>query len=348
MTDWAFVLTPLLVLPIVLLFRFVGCGLDVRGELEPTPPSAAPPPSGPSLPPPSNTTPTPPVDPPPKYPKYKQYILGVQPNPGQVKNSSVVPNGGDVIAYWRLIDAASTVADDEKDFRDGDYLQGYALPPVNPTAGAAGSKARNPAQFILGQNSLIVTEGSVMCRVFDGGHVLVPFVPGLYTDQFTIEAWIKADAFDVDYEYSLFDARGRYALPGTTVANRGFRVFVNRQKGWQVQLAPANANLFPVAPLVPLTTQTHVALTVDGAAGGPKTVNLYVDGKLIPPSPVTVTAYNRPDGAPLFIGVENTEENPAQAPQLRHPVLCRIQEVVLHRKALAVAEIENHVFINQL
>jgi hypothetical protein len=186
-----------------------------------------------------------------------------------------------------------------------------------------------------------------MCRLFDGGHVIVPFIANLYTDQFTIEAWVRADAFDVDFEYVLFDARGRYALPGSGIATRGFRVFVNQQRGWQVQLAPANADLFPAAPLVPLTAPTHVALTVDGPAAGPKAVSLYVDGKLVAPSPVNVNTYNRPDGAPLFIGVENVEDNLAQAPQLRHPVLCRVQEVVLHRKALPQAEIENHVFINQ-
>jgi hypothetical protein len=34
MTDWFLVLVPLFVLPIVLLFRFVGCGLDTKGEVE--------------------------------------------------------------------------------------------------------------------------------------------------------------------------------------------------------------------------------------------------------------------------------------------------------------------------
>ena len=58
--------------------------------------------------------------------------------------------------------------------------------------------------------------------------------------------------------------------------------------------------------------------------------------------------YNRPDGAPLFIGVENEEPNPAQTPpRLRRPINCEIQEVVLHRKALSPAEIENHVDINR-
>ena len=35
MIDWAVVLTPLLVLPIVLLFRFIGCG-ELHGAPEET------------------------------------------------------------------------------------------------------------------------------------------------------------------------------------------------------------------------------------------------------------------------------------------------------------------------
>ena len=65
MTDWDLLLTPLLVLPIVLLFRFVGCGLSLVGELQPAPTTPPAEPPKPSLPPPSNPTPPPPFDPPP-------------------------------------------------------------------------------------------------------------------------------------------------------------------------------------------------------------------------------------------------------------------------------------------
>jgi hypothetical protein len=263
-----------------------------------------------------------------------------------------VPSGADVIAYWRLVDPpADTRAEDKKLFQHGTYKSGDVLPSIAPTATAAGSTGRNPAHFVPGQPSLLDSEPAVACRRFEGGHVRVDFKAGLYTDTFTIEAWILADAFSPDFEYVLFDAGGNYALSGGSAANRGFRVFVNRQKGWQVQLAPGNASLFGAGPLVPVGARTHIAVTVDDiviAAGGvEKAVSLYVDGKLIPPSPVTVLVYNRPDGAPLFIGVENEEQNPAQAARPRRPIICRIQEVVLHRKALTLAEIENHVDINR-
>ena len=36
--------------------------------------------------------------------------------------------------------------------------------------------------------------------------MLVEFQPGTFTDQFTIEAWVRAEWFTPDYEYTLFDA----------------------------------------------------------------------------------------------------------------------------------------------
>ena len=147
----------------------------------------------------------------------------------------------------------------------------------------------------------------------------------------------------------LFDARARYAIAGMGLATRGFRLFVDQQNGWQVQLAPSNANVFPATPVVPLGAPTHVALTV-GPPGtnGQKPVSLYVDGKLAA-GPVGVTTYNRPnEDLHLLIGVENLADNPTQTPQYRHPVLCRIQEVVLHNTALSPQEIDYHFAINKL
>src|ERR1700730_6402710 len=99
MTEWAFIMTRILVLPIVLLFRFVGCGTMLTIQPDP------------------NTGP----------PRYRDYILAEPNNPGVVKNAGVVPNKADVIAYWRLVDASTnTVASDEKYFQDGTYTQSTA------------------------------------------------------------------------------------------------------------------------------------------------------------------------------------------------------------------------------
>ena len=161
MTEWAVILTPLLVLPIVLLFRFVGCGLDVKGTADPDiplPPRKDPPAAPPATPP---LVPTPITTP----PNYRGYILGEFPNPGMVKNPSVVPNGADVVAYWRLVDAPASVdAKDEKNVQKGTYQEGQTLPAIAPTATTPGSKGQSPAHFVPGQNSLIASDPTVKCR----------------------------------------------------------------------------------------------------------------------------------------------------------------------------------------
>jgi len=356
MTDWVVVLTPFLVLPIVLLFRFVGCalvlGIDDR-KLDPGPAATDPAPEPPPEPGPTPPPPTPPPTPTEtKPPNYRKYILGEQPNPGLVNAfPGVVPNGADVIAYWRLVDAAASVdAVDEKAFQKGDYKQGHTLPTVNPTTTVAGSEGRTPAKFVTGQSSLIDSDPAVKGRFFDGGYVLVPYKPGLFSEQCTLEAWIRVDLLAANFEHTLFDAGGDYGSPaGTPNARRGFRIFADRTGHWQVRMAAgpggAFANLFAAPPLVPLGKRTHVAVTVAAAAGTAKTVSLYVDGKLI--DTASLPKYDPPYDAPLFIGVENTQNDPTDTPTLRTPLLCQVQEVVLHRKALSPQEIANHVDINR-
>jgi hypothetical protein len=325
MTEWIFVLTPLLVLPIILLFRFVGCGLDTVGEEQPI------------LLPPRKDPPEKPVEvlPPVELPYTPvNYATAILAEPS-------------VLAYWRLVDASSsTAAKDEKNAHPGTYKSGHALPPRSPTPTVAGSEGRNPAAFVHGKSSLIDQDvGKVTCRYFDGAHVVIENVAGLYTDQFTIEAWIQADVFDADYEYTLFDVGGNYAVPPQPQAQRGFRLFVDRAQCWQVRLGQGNIGLLSNPPLVPLGARTHIALTVanDGSASTQKKLTLYVNGKALP----AISAYARPDNAALFIGIENDQANPASVPRLTHPLLCRVQEVVLHSKALTQGEIQGHIDINR-
>ncbi len=347
MTGWILLLTPILVLPVVLLLPFVGCqpfGSTAEDPAPTKPPETQPDPGAAQTPP-----ATPGVQPPTTPPRYRDYILGIQPNPGLVKNTGVVPNGADVIAYWRLVDApASPTALDQKAFQDGAYKEGHKLDAIPITATAAGSEGRNPAHFTTGENSLVDSDPTVKCRFFDGGYVLVPYKPGLYADQFTLEAWVATGALAAGYEHTLFDAGGRYASPaGSPVSERGFRIYANRDGRWQVRLAPSTADLFPMPILVPLGARTHVALTVanSGPGGVAKTATLYVDGKIA--GTANIASYAPPHDAPFFIGVENTTRSPTAGINLRNPVLCRVQEVVMHRKALSKEEIENHVDINR-
>jgi hypothetical protein len=186
MTDWVFVLVPLLVLPIILLFRFVGCGLNLKGELSeiPLPKKTLPPEVAPFEPVPTLA------------PSYRDTIVA---EPA-------------TIAYWRLVDDPSDIpaggalpeAKDEKNFASGKYITvPGGLPLVEPGAEAGSEPA--DGDFDPYQASLIANEpASTKCRNFNGGYVFVEFKPGLYTDEFTIETWVKPQWIQkTDYEHTL-------------------------------------------------------------------------------------------------------------------------------------------------
>lgn len=332
MSDWLLFLAPLLVLPIVLLFRFVGCGKHLPLSESPAPAQQQPTPQQPT---PQQPTPPPDTEKPEPPPVYRDTILA----------------SPQVIAYWRLVDDPKNpgqFAADEMKFKDGEVKEGHALPNVNPTPTTAGSEPRNPANFTLGQNSLIDSDPQVQCRYFDGGYVFVPHEPGLFSNEFTIEAWVKLDSLALNYEHVLFDAGGTYAYPaGSTAAQRGFRIYADRANSWQVRVAPFPDVLFAAPPLIALNARTHIAVTVADKTSGSaeKTVTLYLDGKTA--GTRDIPSYNPPHEAPLFIGVDNTRPAPTASSLLRHPALFRIQEVVLYRKALPAAEIKTHVEINK-
>ncbi|NJM92274.1 MAG: LamG domain-containing protein, partial [Rhodospirillaceae bacterium] len=149
-----------------------------------------------------------------------------------------------------------------------------------------------------------------------------------------------------NYEHMLFDCGGRYALPGSTARDRGFRVFEDRTGHWQVRVAIDATAVYASPPLMPRPGRSHFALVMQNSgAAGAKQLSIYMDGKLSMSD--TLPSYARPDTAPLFIGVENTTTTVTGAPVFRHPFMSQIQEVVLHRKPLSAEEIYNHVDINR-
>ncbi len=310
-----------MVLPILFLFRFVGCA-EIAGIRDPDP-VAGPPPV-------------------PKVPNYRDYIMGKPDNPGSVLNPSVKPNPADVIGYWRLVDAASgTVAKDEKGFQDGAYRTSTDPDTI-------------PGDFVTGQPSLIVSDPGAMGRFFNGGYVLVPAKSKLFTDEFTLEAWVLP-GFAAGSEHTLFNAGGHYRAPFDSSAEfHGFRIYATADRSWQVSLSPGG-NVFTAPLLPPLIppggVPTHFAVTVQnvGPGSAAKRVTLYVDGKKTVEN--TVGFYSPAEGAPLLIGVGSQEQEPHDLealpqPNVADPMRSRIQEVVLHKKALSQLEIENHVFIN--
>jgi hypothetical protein len=310
MTDWVFVLLPLLVLPTALLFRFVGC----------------------------------------EEPKPEDEIIAGQ---GRLPYENTISEEPDIIAYWRLVDmptATATVAKDKKNFRNGEYKHVPVPPHEEPNSTFPGSE---PASGGFSPHDSLIPLESTKCRVFNGGYVFVEFKPGLYTDEFTIEAWIKPEwTHHENYEHTLVDTRRFYQkLSETSPRWHGFRIFVNRENRWQVDLAPGGVGEMKVAPKIePDAATMYLAVTVksdpDPTLKGKKHVIIFVDGKIFGLG--TTNFYSPPDGAPLvngaplLIGISNTESNPSNSPIPRHPVLSPIQELAIYKKALSPEVIKKH------
>lgn len=240
MTDLTWLLVPLLVLPIVVLFRFAGCGSFGTEKKPPAPPS---PPVQPLLPLPVDSV---------AKPKYA---------------TSILDKKEFVIAYWRLLEPAGSVqAIDEKGFRNGLYKEGQPLFLFEPPPGSnAPASEAAPGTFQAATN--LIASDTTASRLFNGAYVHVEFLNGLYTDEFTIEAWVKPQWGPnmAAYRHTLFDASGTYALPGTEPALRGFLIFadldgdVDGDSRWQVALGPGG-DVFTFRPKVALGKTVHLEI----------------------------------------------------------------------------------------
>jgi hypothetical protein len=328
MNDWLYLLTPLLVLPIILLFRFVGCGELLDSADDPG----------------SVTLPPGPIT-----PKYPDYVLGHATGNLDVPHPGVPPNPSGVVAYWRLLEpdagADAQPAFDEKGARNGSYVRGGPLPP-DP---AGGSQAA-PGGFQSLGTALMQSDPTRACRLFTGGYVRVDWTNGLFPPQFTLQAWMRA-AWGVTvtgFVHTLFDAGGTYAAPLEIEAQEhGFRVAFNRENRCIVTFARTQGPVLTSAQPVHFGPRTHIALTVADLPGQPnrKRVRLYFDGA--PAGEGEVAQYAPPNGAPLLIGVANTEDDPQAPPVVRRPLLGEVQEVVLHDHALSPEAVQNYFAINR-
>ena len=323
-TLWTFLIAPLMILPIVLLFRFVGCGLIYDFEDFDV------------------SRPDPPPHPEP-VPDYADYILG-KPTTGIVNHPEVVPDGNAVVGYWRLVGkiAKPDKAVDEKGTHEGDYRTSM-------------DRDLTPGDFITGQRSLVDSALALEPRFFNGGFVAIPDNGTLHVDQFTIEAWIFPN-FGEGAEHTLFHAGGDYTRPGdASPGKHGFRVYATKDRAWQVDLG-SHGPVLPTPPLIPRLPnnpmRTHLAVIVEkGAAAGTTKVSIVIDGR--PPLAHEVpVSYSQPKAAPLLIGVKSEERDPRDVltkpePDLSEPFQGVLQEVVLHSKVLPVNEIANHIDINR-
>jgi hypothetical protein len=328
--DGIVILIPLAILPLVLLFRFVGCGLDAVGTAQPSPP------------------PTPPFAPPsrPNPPKYRDYILwdpGAPPV-GDVLHKTVVPKREDVIGYWRLIDpkpvSTGDVAADGKGSQPGKYLEVGAQiqEPFSDTAPGVGLVDPSTPPV-----SLIESDPQARCRAFRRGCVRIDTRPELFTPDFTIEAWVWPRWTNNIFEYTLFSAGDTSTNPALP-PSRGFAVYVMPSNAWMVRLAPNGMLTFnKPPPLVDFAGKTHIALTVQ-TQGAVKAVRLVING--FDAGQTTVPSYAMPTGWELLIGAANRAPAPT-GQQIYRPFIGEIQEVVLHKKALSLEELQNHVDINR-
>jgi hypothetical protein len=322
MPDALLVLVPLLVLPIVLLFPFVGCGIDAvaTGVFPP--------------------------------PNYRDYIMSVPgaPAPGTVTHPEVRPSRNDVIGYWRLVDPFPTsgaIARDETGMHHGSYV-------TATIAQAAPSEGSAPDPLQIATASLIVSDPLRRPRHFNGGFVVVSNDDDdLFPDQFTIEAWVAPAwglQFDASFEHTLFSVGGNYhspSDPGTSATGHGFSLLIDQAGNWQVRFPNAGDLLSQPLPAKPPhgPPTTHIAMTV-ARAGAQSRVHLFLHGKRV--SAGALTVFSRPTKAPFFIGVLNGEQDPALPRQPTRPVSSIVQEVVIYRKVLSDEEIQNHFDMNKV
>src|SRR3982750_1798524 len=137
MAQWILWVVPLLALPIVGLFRFIGC--------EPFDPAPAPgPPS----------------------PRYRDYLMGDPRDVQSQVNSNVRPNPKNIIGYWRLIDSGTVAADETTHARHGEFKSGEPIDSHQPTSTGPGTEPA-PGTFISGLPSLIASDKLATCRSFN-------------------------------------------------------------------------------------------------------------------------------------------------------------------------------------
>jgi hypothetical protein len=344
MIDWTFLAVPFLALPLVLLFRFVGCGLGVTGTAAPE-----------------------------LIPGYRDYIMGVNDNHGTTPWPNITPNANDVLAYWRLVDvpavigATAVTAKDEKGRANGQYRDIGPLPaqpPIaeTPVSNAAPGSDAAPGLVIFGERSLIVTDPEVMGVQFQGGYMAANYVDGLYADEMTIECWVKCQwsQTPTGNAHTVLFAGGYYQRPDQySPGLHGFRIFADADNKWQVIVypqggTPQGGGQLSTSTFVSFNTATYVVVTIskDTIGGSGQTaVSLWVNAEFI--ETALVQPFSRPDGSPFYVGLAfvPTEVDPSSGGSVStvgQPVMSQVQEVVLYKRKLERPEIENHFALNQL
>ena len=159
----------------------------------------------------------------------------------------------------------STVAEDLKKFKNGEYREGHALPAITHADGRL--RRTRSGHFIADQNQ---------------PHRFGEPSSGVATSRADTFLWSMSRAFtqrnsrsrpgsggnaSADFEHTLFDAGGFYASPaGTQAVQRGFRIFANRNKSWQMRVGQSTDDCSRSLRWSRLARATHLAVTVATAA----------------------------------------------------------------------------------
>jgi hypothetical protein len=342
MSDWYFLLTPLAVLAVLLLFRFIGCssfGASDDAAIETKP------------------GPTPTADPVPDYPGTVlkdnpvsywrlQEKHSAEPSPGATANNTPVTGGQ---------------AKDEKGNNPGTYkavkVQPPAPPPPPPPAPNLTDSPPAPGTITLESTGLLELPGAQSTSLFvDGGYVEVPFSNSLLLNSFTFEALVRPEWDPNDPKES-----GRYRTviahnaldvpaPPATPKLFGFGLFAGPVPGtaggfpvWQIWLADGTKFTpikDPIRDFTPVdfSTVNYLAVTYDAPS---KKLNMYVyvrginldSGVAHPVNDVTAD-FSPAVGKSLLIGMHRPPA-PSAIP-LYHPFKGRIQEVAIYNTAMPI------------
>jgi hypothetical protein len=328
MIDGFVLLTPLLILPVFLLIRFIGC-----------PAFGSTPSSG-------GGTPTPA---PPSPPSYESQVMA---DPS-------------LVAYWRLGEPAPPAppapdpakAKDEKiPGNDGDYVTAPANQPATDVSegGLSGKAERGTAS-----SSLLETEKSRTSVDFEGGFVRVPNFGTVMLSRpsFTLEAWVRPKAWQSGSASSQFahtvvtmaEVDGAASLP---VPPRGFALYAQWVNGtapddplpagtpagfyWRVSIGTGTGTEFSKVTVwdkqVVPNRRTYLVVTHDNAKTADQlTVHVGMGG---PPADAggwmatLTTSFAPAQASRLYIGASNLKVSPAE--DIYAPFIGNIQEVAIY------------------
>jgi hypothetical protein len=333
MNEWYFLLTPVSVLAVLLLFRFIGCasilGLDdVQYVQKPGPPAVA-------------------------EPDYPQTVM----------DEKDPANNPVLISYWRLQERSSTTpvpggtAKDEQGLNHGTYKI-VTLPASTPDHSPA--TAQPAGTLSLEAQGLLEYEPSSTSAEVHGGYIEVAPTLTLNIPQFTAEAlvfpmWDQSQPNFGRY-YSVIESSGPLG-PGPK--KLGFAIYAGPQDPqhlqtpyrWQVwlgdgtQFKQITSSSRPPA-LIEFNKTNYLAVTYDGT-----TLRLYtfftgknVDDVLSVQEPFSPYSPNAGTGVPLFIGMGLGLFPPFPATiQQRYPFHGRIEEVAMYKMALSTGRITSHI-----